>query len=125
MGMGCVAAYADVITEDDVKEFCPNEFQSFVKTIEDENKDIDEVARGAEYEDIDNEKVVEAYNKLLEAFQNKTGLTLGLAYHSVDDGDIYDEIDGRYWYVNGMYQLTPAGEKMRDYVERKNFVQYG
>ena len=43
------------------------------------------------------------------------------------EGDIYDsdKVDGVYWSVGGMYQLSPAGRKMRKYVSMELFTQYG
>ena len=45
--------------------------------------------------------------------------------HSEDDGDRYDEVSGVYWSVDGMYELSEAGKKMKEYVSRKSFVMFG
>ena len=126
MGMGCAGAYADVIEETNVKKFCPKEYNDFMDAV---GNDYDEFGRNAECNDLKrnhSKEQIAAYEKLQVAFEKKTGLDLNVAYHnSEDEGDRYDDVDGIYWYVNGMYELTPAGKKMEKYVERKNFVQFG
>jgi hypothetical protein len=64
---------------------------------------------------------------LQEAFKKKSGgLDLALGFHDSDDrGDRYDEVNGLYWWVDGMYQLTAAGKRFRKDVTRKFFVQFG
>ena len=55
-----------------------------------------------------------------------TGLELFIGHHSQsDDGDCYDEVDGVFFAVGGLYQLTPAGTKFADRIERRFFVAYG
>lgn len=128
MGMGYAAAYADTIDEKHVKEFCPNELEAFLSIAKSCDIYLEEFARNAEFNDLgDTDKdVVKAYEALCEAFKKKTGLELGFAFHSADDeGDRYDDVNGVYFYVNGMYELTKAGKKMNKFVERKTFVQFG
>jgi len=128
MGMGYAAAYADVIEDKYIKQFCPKEFEAFTGIVDGCELDLDEFARNAEYNFLDgyDKDLVKAYENLCEAFKKETGLEIGLAYHdSGDEGDRYDDIDGIYWWVNGMYELTKAGKKMEKFVERKTFVQFG
>lgn len=128
MGMGYMAAMVDVIDEKHVKKFCPKELEAFLSIAKGCDINIEEFASNAEFEDFDDtdKDVVKAYEALCDAFKKKTGLELGLAFHNQhDDGDRYDEISGLFWYVNGMYELTKAGKKMKKFVERKTFVQYG
>ena len=127
MGMGMAAASADVIEVKSIRKFCKDEYDAFIGLVEGCELDMEEFARNAEYDLDDYDKdVVKAYKELCSAFENKTGLGLNVAFHnSEDEGDIYDDVDGIYWYVDGMYELTPAGKIMEKYVERKNFVQFG
>lgn len=126
MGMGYAGGYADVIQDGTIKNKCPKEFQAFLDAIEKSGLKFDEVAKESDYDEIEDKDVMKTYLALFHAFKKKTGLDLGLAYHSSsDDGDRYDDVDGAYWYVDGMYQLTKAGKKMKKYVERKNFVTFG
>jgi len=127
MGMGYAGAYADVIEDTSIKKLCKNEFEIFMGCIDSGEINLEEFARNAEFNLKDYSKdLVKAYMNLCLAFEKATGLTLGLAYHdSESEGDRYDDVDGIYWHVDGMYQLTPAGKKMKKYIKRKNFVQFG
>jgi hypothetical protein len=129
MGMGHAAAYADVIAEEEVKKRCPLFYQEFLDALEAEDISIEEFAMEAQYDNGESlsDKVAFAYGKLIGEFKHNTGgLMLGMAHHQSDEyGDRYDEVDGTYFYVDGMYELTEAGEKMKDIVERKMFVQFG
>jgi hypothetical protein len=73
----------------------------------------------------EDKKVAELYAKLLDTFNKNTGLELFLCYHDEDDGDVYDEINGHFWHVEGVYQMTEAGEKFHDVIERKFYVTFG
>jgi len=137
MGMGHAGGYADVIEDKSIKKFCKKEFGIFKSLFGQENDvDFEDFARAAAVSGLDEkdsdgnrmypENVVEAYEDLQEAFEQKTGLTLYLGFHNSDDeGDRYDEVDGAFWCVGNMYELTPAGQKMEKFVERKSFVQFG
>ena len=126
MGSGYAGAYADVIEEDSIKKFCPQEFQDLMDVVEEMEGDMGMVARDIEYQDFDEDSdVYKCYTKLVDAFKEKTGLDLYIGYHSEDDGDRYDEVSEVYWSVDGMYELSEAGKKMKEYVSRKSFVIFG
>jgi len=130
MGMGYASAHADCVEQKFVEENCPKEFQAFIKAIDDPESDVDFdfVAKQLNFEPAEEvpEPIVTAYKKLCEVFERKTGLVLGLGFHDQhDEGDRYDDVDGAYWYVGGVYRLSVAGEKYEDHITRKNFVQYG
>lgn len=128
MSNGTAAAYADVIGEDAIKKFCPKQWAMLESEVE-KIDNWEEIARGWGFgEASENETINAAYQTLCEAFEKKTGLTLGVACHDrSSEGDIYDsdKVDGVYWSVGGMYQLSPAGRKMRKYVSMELFTQYG
>jgi len=129
MSSGYGAAYADCVEQKFVKRTCAKEFKAFIKEIDDEgNVDFDFVANQFNFEPVEEvpDPIVRAYRALCEAFKNKTGLALNLGFHDQhDDGDRYDDINGAYWWVDGVYQRTPAGEKYKDDIQRCSFVQYG
>lgn len=127
MGMGFAGAYADVVEVETIEKFCKKEYKAFMDSFSGSSTDLETFAQNASYSlDDEDANVVWAYNDLCEAFNEKTGLDLGLSFHSAsDEGDRYDDVDGAYWCVEGMYALTPAGEKMKKFVERKHFVQFG
>ena len=77
------------------------------------------------------QEITEAFKALQAAFAKATAvgdshLDLSISYHDAEDeGDRYDEVDGVFWAVDGLYQLSPAGQKFGDKVERQFFVTFG
>lgn len=128
MGMGYSAAYADVVSEDFVKEMCPDEYNKFMEQFDDKTVvdnvvfTIEYFAQNLGYSDDYNQ----SYEDLIKKFEERTGLTLWIGYHDIEnDGDRYDDIDGVYWSVGGVYQHTPAGEKYKHRIQRAFFVNFG
>ena len=85
-------------------------------------KDIDSIV-----EDIFNE-----YDRLItslkQSFNKKTKLTLYFDHYDLEGGDRYDnpgDKDGCIFCVDGMVQLTPAGEKFKDIISERKWTQYG
>ena len=128
MGMGTAAAYADVIGEKAIEKFCPKRWAALQECIA-AIDNWEEIARSLGFnEKIGNAEIHEAYHNLCNTFKKKTGLDLNVAYQDREnDGDRYDSdlVDGVYWTVEGMYQLTPAGKKMQKYVSRELFTTFG
>jgi hypothetical protein len=129
MGMGYGAAFGEIIQPEDIEKLCPKQWAAFIKAL-DETEDgetIDSFAQEAMFGENDpeaNSAVV--YKQLCEAFEKKTGLSLGVSYHdSESEGSRYDDVDGSYWWVEGMYQLSPAGKKMEKVVQRMFWVNFG
>ena len=128
--MGYAGNYADTISDENIKKFCPKEYQALMDSMVGiapiADLTLDELARQIDYDELENENVGKAFDVLVKAFRKKTGLDLGIGFHdSENNGDRYDEIDGHYFFADGVYQLTKAGKKMQKYVERKTFVTYG
>ena len=72
------------------------------------------------------ERVRDAWKALKTKFDSLTGLEVFIGFHdSESEGDRYDEVDGVYFAVDGMYELSEAGKKWDGVVERKSFVQLG
>ena len=154
MGMGTFAVNSFVIEYDELKKICPDEIsaienEKFFDDIlwtgiaqwltwddPDQLKDVmyDSYANVAEEEDIDDivEQYVKIYDKhiinLKNSFNTKTGLTLYFDYYDIEGGDRYDnpgDKDGCIFCVDGMVQLTPAGEKFKDIVTQRRWTQFG
>jgi hypothetical protein len=154
MGMGHAAAYADVISTEGLKELCPREYGTLLRYLEKYDVNLDLLAQGVSTEEFayldklydsvptnvkNDEAWVEAriqhilklLQALCDAFSTTTNdgtchLELELGYHdSQDEGDRYDDVDGAFWAVGGMYAMTSAGERIKDYVERKHYVVFG
>jgi hypothetical protein len=65
---------------------------------------------------------------LKTSFNKKTGLFLYFDYYDEDSGDRYDNTgdkDGCVFCVDGMVQLTPAGEKFKDIIFERSWTQFG
>ncbi len=124
MGMGYGANYADVISEKDLSEIIGGDLVSkFYKAIDDADITISDWIN--DWENCDSIAVYNAITEIVDAFNDKTGLYVSLQYHAEDDGDIYDEISGYFWAVEGMYTLSDAGKKLEDKVTRNCFVSFG
>lgn len=133
MSMGYGSNFADVIEEKHVEEICPKEYKAFKSLLQGHDVDLYNLANYINYdyglemvEEDDIEKIIEAWDKLREAFENQTNLRLYIERHDTDnDGSCYDDVDGGFFTVDGMYKLTPAGKKMGDKVQRKFWVTFG
>jgi hypothetical protein len=65
---------------------------------------------------------------LKNSFNKNTGLSLYFDHYDAEYGDRYDnpgDKDGCIFCVDGMMQLTPAGEKFKDIVTERKWTQYG
>ena len=78
------------------------------------------------------EDIFQEYEKLVidlkNTFNKKTGLTLYFDSYNEDDGGRYDnpgDKDGCIFCVDGMVQLTPAGEKFKDIISERKWTQFG
>ena len=123
MAMGYGANCAIVIEEDSLKKIVPNEYQAFLDACKKAQITVDDVAFQVEfYDDIapevpeqDYKNVESAFKKLTQAFRDQTGIRLNIGYHSVEDhGDIYDEVDGGYFYLHwaDVYIYTPEAQML-------------
>ena len=78
------------------------------------------------------EDIFQQYEELVvslkNSFNKKTGLTLYFDHYDMEGGDRYDnpgDKEGCIFCVDGMVQLTPAGEKFKDIVTERKWTQYG
>ena len=78
------------------------------------------------------EDIFQDYEKLVislkNTFNKKTGLTLYFDSYDEDGGGRYDnpgDKDGCIFCVDGMIQLTPAGEKYKDIINERKWTQFG
>jgi hypothetical protein len=78
------------------------------------------------------EDIFNEYDKLItnlkNSFNQKTGLTLYFDTYDEEYGDRYDnpgDKEGCIFCVDGMVQLTPAGEKFKDIISERKWTQFG
>jgi hypothetical protein len=135
MGMGNYACYADTVSEDFVKEICPEELKNLQLVLGKNDFDMDRLGRAAMHGDLEGElgleiesevainAILNVYDALCQAFRKETGLGLELMYHDKDDRG--DEVDGYFWGLEGVYIYSPAGEKHKDKIQRKTWTEFG
>jgi hypothetical protein len=136
MGMGNYANYADTVTNDFVTETCPEEMAGLLKVLAENDYSLEQLAMSAtDGGDIEGElgldleeeaakAIMEAYETLCMTFQDKTqGLSLDIRYK--DHEDRGDEVDGVFWEVDNVYELTTAGKKYNKQIERKFWTNFG
>ena len=128
MGMGYGANYADVVDEKFFVEHCPVEFKALKNLIAEHKMNWQDLY-DMEMDDFekDGDAVFkDTYENFQTACEKATGICPHVGYHSSDDdGDRYDDIDGHYWHVEGVWGRTPAGKKYEADIERKFFVTFG
>lgn len=145
MGMGYGSNIVDVVEEDFVKEICLEEFNTFVTALEknEQDKESDiyeaitdivsfamivayEITISKDANDDETSPYEKTYIDLCLAFEERTGLSLDLGYHDLEnDGDRYDDVDGAFWVVGNVYQLTEAGKKYEDKIQKSGYVTFG
>ena len=135
--MGHSAVFSVVIEEEDLEKLKLEELSLFYQAVEDAGTTVENVAAVVRFKDYDIDDlyidaprpVVDAYNKLREAFKARTGLSLFLNYHDSDEGDIYDDVSGCFWELSfsDVYMLTPEAEKLQETIpfDIQHYVVFG
>lgn len=141
MPMGYSACYAHVISEEQVRQVVPEyaQFEEHMaklchpwREVADEflqgdrqglEDHIKEFIKDEEIVDVPNteEGIKEAidtlgtlWESITKLFEERTGATLHLEYHDQENaGDVYDEVAEEYFWVGGLYEPSPALEKLR------------
>jgi hypothetical protein len=116
---------ADVVSEKFVKKQIPDAFSQFLDLLDEKETCFDEFASNGTYGDYD-EEIMECWERVQKAFKENTGLTLGLDFHSPDEGNRGDEVEsGVIFYVYGVWQYTEAGRKYKDHIQHLKWVTFG
>ena len=129
--MDTMAGCADVIEESFIEEVAGKQLAEFWKAVDDNsNFSREEVANDSMCDDLErygvNSDILSKYRKLQKAFKKATKLSLQLNFHNADEsGSRYDDVNGVFWSVDGMYALTPAGKKYQKKVNRAFFTTFG
>lgn len=139
MSMGYGSVFVDAIEVDALESICKDAYNKLIDALLEGTEYVDEYcdadmqsfAKDIEYHEVGEDRPeYAAYQNLIDAFEKETNLTMGLGFHDQDEtGDRYDDIDGAFFWIDGMYDLTPAGKALKDRcgedVGRKFFVQFG
>jgi hypothetical protein len=133
MGMGAAPCHAWTITLDGLKAICPQEVEACENAFKDHGLDWNSFAlkneQGIWKEDP--KDLLKQWEALQKAFEmaTKVGeshLELGIGYYNDDDGDRYDDLEqGCYFTIENVTQLTPAGEKFKEYLEENSWTVFG
>jgi hypothetical protein len=138
--MGYGSCHSVEIDAKDVEKICPETYKAFMDLIIDkiEGLNLEAVAHADQTEDWEyiNEDItdaeIEEVKKHLEAlkkdFEAKTKVDLYLCFHDSDDqGSCYDMVNGAYWCLGNVYQLTPEAKKLKETVDFNDvyFVTFG
>ncbi len=125
-----------VISQDKLSELCPVTFFKLFETMARFNLD-EEITflflNGEENlcEEDGASDLQEAWEELKYDFEEKTTLpngkrlTLYCGYHDPDNGGCYDDIEGAFFSVDGVYERSQAGEVFKDILTDVAFVTYG
>ena len=149
MSMGYGAAFAEVISSKLIERICPTEFTAFHRAILDAGTSLEEVAQHLSFYDKTGkvfnvalelnfeddgyakrkqEAIHKIWRKLQRVFKRVSeGLVLCIGYHNSEDegSPQYDEVNGAFFCVGGVYRLTPAGKRFRRSIKRKFYVNFG
>jgi len=139
MASGMCPCWADVVQEELLEQLCPDEFERLTDALlamEISEWEFHQAWRSGEdsLSERKNEEDVESQRNdpnralqiLIETFRAKTeGLELDICFHDPENGDRYDEVSGLFFTISGVYQYTSAGEKFKQFVERKGWVEFG
>jgi hypothetical protein len=130
MGMGYGANHADVIEVETLKKLLPKQYAALEKALELDG-DYKTLEDYAALQPEDREKpdgIHKAMRVLQLAFSAKfKGLELELLFHNQDDeGDRYDDVNGAFWHIYGLYVLSPGAKKLgAKNFTRKFYVTFG
>lgn len=128
MGMGHAAGHADTIDNETLQKVCPEEYQVLLDELDKEDIDLDYFAEQIQAENDLNQDLLKVLDDLAATFKYETGLTICLQYHDQENGDRYDELEGAYWDLDGVYTMTLQAKtfiKKFGPITRQSFVEYG
>ncbi len=139
MGMGYAGGYADVIDQENLIKLgkCGTILKQLEEVLDKEGYCLESFASGLrsdcyEMDDAPSNKCFKLYESLKKEFKKISGgLELELSFHDSDEeGDRYDDVNGAYWSVEGLYEETKKFKNFKKKfkkikIERAHFVNFG
>src|SRR5688572_17238542 len=134
MNMSYSVNCADVVSWDAIQEICPAASAAISDAIQEHGIELDEFIRilhdGDDKEEEKFNRLSKLFDQLEHDFREATRvgdsvLMLYPVYHDPDNGGWCDDIPGGAFEVEGVYQLSPAGQKITDNIKRQFYVVFG
>ena len=132
MGMGYAGYQVYVMEWNDIRAIVLMEAAVFEERLKAADLNMDDFCRAMKWDDWDedDQTILDAWDKVDEAFTKataveKTGLELEPDYHDPDEGSRYDGVEYGFFTVEGVHQLTAAGKKYEEMIDRRNYVEFG
>jgi hypothetical protein len=134
MPSGYSASYADEIEVETLRKLLPEQYKALEDALAAGGYSLADFAQAKQMEEnlfkdeAKQHSLDVAFDGLNKEFNNRfDGLSLELCYHDQDNlGDCYDDVNGAFFHVEGLYVLSPGAEKLgKGNWERKHYVQYG
>jgi hypothetical protein len=139
MSSGYSANCGWTIDWENIKKIVPKEVKELEELVNPHNITIDDICRAFEYElfedlcedyEDDCDDFTDSIKKLFTSIQDKfkevTDLEIIPGYHDRESsGDIYDNIDGGYFIVDGVTEFTAAGKKYQNEIQKSFWVGWG
>jgi len=126
-------AYGDIVEEDFIKEIVPELWKKLTEFLDTLDSNLDDLAMFLS--DVDNgnfcaqdgDDIKESWEEIKKEFEKKTGLELEIFSYTPEGGPTRaDEIpEGCNFSVYGVYELSPAGKKYKNKIERKTWTNFG
>lgn len=133
MSSGYAANHAYTVTIEQARMIAPKAMAYLDEQIlhgkfEDEDgapySTIEQLCEGNQHGEFDFTDEIKTFEKLAE--EETGGLSFNPYFNNqADEGDIYDEVDGPFFMVFGVTELTPAGKKWRDMISDSLWVHFG
>ena len=131
MGMGTVPCRGFIMPWDEIVKICPVQTKLLESALESAEMSLDEFGQEAQFSDLEDSFVKEAWQALCDNFERNTKvgkscLTLSVGYYDEESGDRYDDLEGGvYFEVSGAEIISPAGEKFKDKYKLSAWTVYG
>jgi hypothetical protein len=132
MSMSHYANTAWVATAETLEKSLPSAWKKFTDVLGDVS--VNEFCQACQLDhdldvsDVRKNEIAKAWKEFVSTFMAATtvsgeGLTITPRYH--EDGERGDDISGGFFEIDGMEELTPAGEKYHGLFQRAYWVTYG
>lgn len=136
MPQGYGAVFAIQVKQEDLEKLNLKSYNGFMNELKEQNVDLDEFAFYIRHEidepddNIEMQKLHNAFNAFQEEFKQKFNMRIALNYHNKEEEGSYpDQVDGGYFalYFDEVYQLTDNAKTLNEKVpfDTVQYVVFG